>query len=171
MKNIFVLDCETDGLYGDCFAVGVFVLSSNGLIIDKFSGISKIEEITNEWVKENVLSELDGLKKFPTRLEMRNQFWDFWMKYKDSCIAIADIGVPIESAFFKQCVLDDLENRQWDAPYPLHEIATLLLSKGIDSDINRIKYSEVNTETIKQHNPVDDAYVSGLCWIKAMEVK
>ena len=170
-KNIFSLDCETDGLYGKCFAVGVFVLSPEGLIIDKFSGISQIEEVTNDWVKENELPELGGLKIFSTRKQMRNSFWEFWMKHKESCICISDIGTPVESGFFKQCVLDDLENHQWDAPYPLHEVATLLFAKGIDPDINRIEYSGINTEAIKQHNPADDALVSGLCWIKAMEVK
>ena len=170
-KNIFSLDCETNGLYGDCFAVGVIILSPEGLIIDKFSGISQVEEVTNDWVKENVLPELSGLKIFSTRKQMRDAFWEFWIKHKDTCICISDIGVPVESGFFKQCVLDDLDNRQWDAPYPLHEVSTLLFAKGVDPDINRIEYSDINTETIKQHNPVDDAYVSGLCWIKALEVK
>jgi len=170
-KNIFSLDCETNGLYGDCFAVGVIILSPEGLIIDKFSGISQVEEVTNDWVKENVLPELSGLKIFSTRKQMRDAFWEFWIKHKESCICISDIGAPVESGFFKQCVLDDLDNRQWNAPYPLHEVATLLFAKGIDPDINRIEYSGINTETIKQHNPVDDAYVSGLCWIKALEVK
>ena len=88
-KNIFSLDCETDGLYGKCFAVGVFVLSPEGLIIDKFSGISQIEEVTNDWVKENVLPELSGLKIFSTRKQMRDAFWEFWMKHKESCISLS----------------------------------------------------------------------------------
>jgi len=171
MKNIFSFDCETNGLYGECFAIGVVVLSPEGLIIDKFSGIAQIEDIDNEWVKENVIPNLIGLQQFSSRKQMRNTFWDFWMKHKDSCICISDFGVPVESGFFKQCVLDDLENRQWNAPYPLHEVETLLISKSIESDTSRIKYSEINPDTVKQHNPVDDAYVSGLCWIKAMEVK
>jgi len=171
MKNVFSFDCETNGLYGECFAVGAIVLSPEGLIIDKFSGIAQIEDVDNDWVKENVIPNLAGLQQFPTRKQMRNAFWDFWMKHKDSCICISDFGVPVESGFFKQCVLDDLENRQWNAPYPLHEVETLLIAKGVEPDTSRIKYSEVNYDAVKQHNPIDDAYVSGLCWIKAMEVK
>ena len=176
MKNIFSFDCETDGLYGETFAVGVFVLSPEGLIIDKFSGISQVEEVTNDWVKENVIPNLEGLQKYPTCKQMRNAFWKFWMKHrgtgeKSLCTAIADFGIPVESGFFKQCVLDDLDNRQWNAPYPLHEVETLLIAKGVEPDTNRIKYSEINPNTVKQHNPVDDALVSGLCWIKALEVK
>jgi len=171
MKNIFSFDCETNGLYGECFAVGAIVLNNLGLIIDKFSGIAQIEDVDNDWVIQNVIPALDGLQKYPTRKQMRNAFWGFWMKHKDSCMCIADFGVPVESGFFKQCVLDDLDNRQWNAPYPLHEVETLLISKGIESDTSRIKYSEVNYDAVKQHNPIDDAYVSGLCWIKAMKVK
>jgi len=171
MKDIFSFDCETNGLYGKCFAVGAIVLSPEGLILDKFSGIAQVEDVDNAWVKENVIPNLAGLQQFSSHKQMRNAFWGFWMKHKDSCIAIADFGVPVESGFFKQCVLDDLESRQWNAPYPLHEVETLLISKGVESDTNRIKYSEIDPNTIKQHNPVDDAYVSGLCWIKAMEVK
>ena len=171
MKDIFSFDCETNGLYGKCFAVGAIVLSPEGLILDKFSGIAQVEDVDNAWVKENVIPNLAGLQQFSSHKQMRNAFWGFWMKHKDSCICISDFGVPVESGFFKQCVLDDLENRQWNAPYPLHEVETLLISKGVESDTNRIKYSEIDPNTIKQHNPVDDAYVSGLCWIKAMEVK
>jgi len=177
MKNIFSFDCETNGLYGECFAVGVVVLSPlNGLIIDSFSGISQIEDVDNLWVKENVLPALDRLKKYPTLKQMRNAFWDFWIKHrgtgeKSLCIAIADFGSPVESGFFRQCVMDDLESRQWNAPYPLHEVETLLIAKGVEPDTDRIKYSEIKPDAVKKHNPVDDAYVSGLCWIKAMEVK
>jgi len=170
MKNIFSFDCETNGLYGKCFAVGAIILSQKGLILDKFSGISQVEEVTNDWVKENVISNLTCLQQFSSRKQMRNAFWDFWMKHKDSCICISDFGVPVESGFFKQCVMDDLNNRQWNAPYPLHEVETLLIAKGVEPDTNRIKYSEIDPNAVKQHNPVDDALVSGLCWIKAMEV-
>ena len=170
-KNIFSLDCETDGLYGKCFAIGAIILSPEGLTLDKFSGIAQSEEITSDWVKENVIPNLAGLQQFTTRKQMRDAFWEFWMKHKNTCICISDIGTPVESGFFKQCVLDDLDNRQWEAPNPMHEVATLLFAKGVDPDINRIEYSGIDLNTVKQHNPVDDALVSGLCWIKALEVK
>ena len=95
MKNIFSFDCETNGLYGKCFAVGAIVLSPEGLIIDKFSGITQIEDVDNDWVKENVIPNLTGLQQFSSRKEMRNAFWDFWMKYKESCICISDFGVNL----------------------------------------------------------------------------
>src|SRR3989338_9007066 len=48
--KIFSLDCESDGLSGVVFAIGVVVLSPTGEILDQFSGRVSSVPITNAWV-------------------------------------------------------------------------------------------------------------------------
>ena len=55
--NHFVVDAETDGLYGEVIAIGAIVFDENGTQIDCFAG--KIqglipENITDEWTRLNV---------------------------------------------------------------------------------------------------------------------
>lgn len=163
MQKLFSFDVETDGLYGDGFAVGAVVFE-NGVEVARFSGIAEQEKVKNEWVKENVLPHLSSLPQFESKKELRDSFWEFWMQHKDGAVCIGDFGSPVESYWFRQCVEDDLDARQWDGPYPLHEVGTLLLAKGIDPDINRIQFSGYEGVA---HNPVDDAIASVLTWIKA----
>ena len=163
--KLFVFDVETDGLYGDGFAVGAVVLE-DGKEVARFSGIAEPEKVKNEWVRENVIPHLDGLTEFPTRKDMRNAFWEFWMKHRDGALCFADFGSPVESGFFRACVTDDPERRMWDGPYPLHEVGTLLLAAGIDPDIDRVEFSGL--KNLKKHNPVDDALASAITIDKAL---
>lgn len=165
-KKIISLDVETDGLYGDGFAVGAYVFE-NGREIDRFVGIAEIERIQDPWVLENVVYALKNIPVYSSRLDLRNNFWNFWTKNKDQAIIISDYGSPVESYFFRKCIEDDIKNRQWLGPYPLHEVATMLLSKGIDPDINRIEYvHNLLSHTPKKHHPLDDALVSLLTWVQ-----
>jgi len=42
------------------------------------------------------------------------------------------------------------------------------MSKGIKPDTNRIKFSGL--KNMRVHHPVDDAFVSAHCWLKAMNM-
>lgn len=167
-KNIFSFDVESDGLYGEGFAVGAVVLNDKGEQIDSFSGMAEVKKVENQWVKDNVIPNLEGIPEYLSRKEMRDAFWDFWMKYKKDSICIADIGAPVESAFMKQCVMDYIENREFNGPYPLHEVATTLEAAGIDPDIKREEF--IGEDEDKKHNPCHDAKVSAKCYLKAKEI-
>jgi len=169
-KNIFSFDCETNGLYGFAFAVGAVVLDKNGKTLDSFTCITETEKVTDEWVLKNILSDLltyNDLRKCISQLRMRNLFWDFWMIHRETSICISDFGSPVESGFFRQCIMDN-PKRIFLGPYPLHEVETLLISKGVESDTDRIKFSGL--VDMRKHHPLDDAYVSAICWLKAMNM-
>lgn len=165
-KKFFVFDVETNGLYGEAFAVGA-VVYENGQEIARFSGIAEANSIDNPWVIENVLPHLGELKNFDSKLEMRNAFWDFWKQHKDGAFCFADVGSPVESNFFRKCIEDDLGGRQWDGPYPLHEVASVLLTKGIDPDVSRTEFTGYEGTP---HNPVYDSIASYKTLIKALSL-
>lgn len=164
-KYTFSFDCETDGLYGATWAVGAVVIdNATQNIVKIFTGMLDPNiYVTDQWVKDNIVPYV----KFPvfsTRRDLNNAFWRFWMTYRDESDCVVDCGYPVESLFMRECVQEDLSNRQWKGPYPMHEVATMFVAKKMDADTDRIAFSGV-TNTQK-HNPVDDSYASAICWLK-----
>lgn len=162
---VFSIDVETMGLYGECFAVGVSVIDNIG---------SEIEAIylradhsgypPNQWIEENVIPHLDPVNCSSVR-ELRDKFWAFYLRCKQTypdLIIIGDCSSPCESGFFRQCVMDNIAERQWVAPYPLHELGTLLLAGGE----NPIGTFERKPNELPKHHPLADARQSARLWFE-----
>ena len=148
----FSFDIESDGLYGEAFAVGAVVADDNGMIVDRFYGIAEAEKVQSEWVKSNCIPYLTDFPVYADRRAMREAFWNFYLKYRKSAYIISDVPVPVEAGFLRQCVMDDPENRTFEAPYPLIDVASVLFAAGLDPDMDRTQFG-----CAQAHNPVDDA--------------
>ena len=167
MKNIFSVDAETDGLYGSVFAIGAIVVAPNGTTIAEFAGHAPYPT-HNAWLMENCIPHLADLPEYADARALRDAFWEFWMVHKDSALCIAECGSPVESGLFRACVADDPDARQWNGPFPMHEVATLLEILGIDPvGYSGIEYAGLKPAGLKRHNPLDDAFVSAQVWAKA----
>jgi hypothetical protein len=168
MPKVFVFDVESDGLDGVGFAVGAIVIE-NGRLIDRFEG--RVEcEIKSHWVKENVLPYIEDMEVYPSMMELRDAFWKFWLKHKDGALMFADCCVPVESNFLAACKADAPQEREWQGPYPLHDVASVLLAKGLDPHLDRLAFAvgEDDTHPFRQHNPCDDAEISAIVLCKVM---
>ena len=164
--QIFSFDVESNGLLGQAFAVGAVIVDLHGTLLHEFIGRCPIEGEVAAWVKENVLPKLlDVPVKYNSLTSLQNAFWHYLQAHKEKSIIAADFGYPVEAKFLLECQLADLPSRKWHAPYPLHEVGTLLLAAGIDPDINREEYAEI---TGLKHNPLHDAYAAALCTLKAL---
>jgi hypothetical protein len=168
-SHIFSVDAETDDLFGETWAIGVVVLDKDGNQVDKFEGQVDPSDVRSAWVQEHSVP-FCKLTPYPNRRALRDAFWEFWMFWRERAIAVADCGAPVEAGLFRACVEDDLEGRQWKHPFPLHDLGTLLHLCGYDpadvnGDADRIKLAKLEGEELHKHNPVDDAYASGLCWV------
>jgi hypothetical protein len=170
VSKVFSFDAETDGLYGPVWAIGAAVripateTSIEGAHI--FAGMidPTDEVVTDPWVRENIVPVVN-LPKFESRADLLNAFWEFWIEHKDEAVAVADCGVPVEAGLFRACVELDLASRLWEAPAPLHELATAFLLKGHDPwDTNRREFA--GRDDLVQHDPVDDSIAALLCWEK-----
>lgn len=168
MKKYFSVDAETDELYGPAFAIGA-VVWEDGKFTKQFKGVLKDADkfVTSDWVRENCLPIADGYTQYETRADLLNAFWNFYMENKKDAQIFADVGAPVETQVFRECVMLDLKNRQWDGPYPLDEVASILRGRGIDPDIDRIKFSGFNG---RKHDPCDDAIASIICVLKSDEL-
>ena len=96
-----------------------------------------------------------NLPKYDTPEDLLNAFWDFWMEHREGALALADCGTPVEAGLFRACIELDLDNRLWQGPTPLHELATVFLLKGYDPwETDRRQFAQ--RSDLVQHDPVDD---------------
>jgi hypothetical protein len=160
MKNLFVFDCESTNLHGTTFAFGCIVADKTGKEIDRFELLSlEGKEKASPWVKENVMPSLSDMPTCETDLELRNRFFEFYMKHKESCDVYSDVNYPVETNFLSSVVNDDLKNREWLMPYPLNDIAMF-----IDVNIDRCEFYQKETgNRLRKHNPTDDSIASLYC--------
>ena len=169
-QRYFVFDVESTSLHGEGFAAGAIVCAPFYIqnfyhrieIIDSFSLVStEGMKNANKWVKKNVIPQLLSMPKCKTNKELRDKFYQFFMKYKE-CDIYSDVNFPVETNFLSQIARDDLKNREFDMPYPLSDV-----SHYIDISIDRLKkYKQLRTserqdeDTLKIHNPVSDSIIS-----------
>lgn len=161
-ENIFVFDVESIGLHGAGFAVGATVINKKSkLEMDRFSLVSEegIDLCNNEWVKQNVFPKIANLPKCKTLVELRDKFYAFYCKHRDTCEIWSDVNFPVETNFLSAVVNDDIKNREWNMPYPLFDI-----SSQIDVSISRIKNCGI--EELQEHNPLHDAIASAYLYLK-----
>jgi hypothetical protein len=162
--NLFSFDAETDGLYGEVWAIGAVVLDDNNNEVARFEGMIDSICVKDQWVIDNIVP-LVQLRMFGARHEMLEGFWSFWMRHKANALCIADYGAPVEAGLMRACVEQDREKRNWDGPYPMHELGTALLLAGLDPDLDRRLF--VGRPDLVKHHPVHDAIAAALCWRKA----
>lgn len=155
-NKVLMVDAETDGLYGPVIAIGAVTTDGHifsGRIADDFPG-----QPENAWVLENVWPHLQGLPQYENRIKLLDSFWDFYLKLRHSHSIWADYGSPVESGLFRSCVLLAEEERAFLGPYPLHDVASALVARGYNPDMDRVENSGLTD--LQRHNPVDDCRAS-----------
>lgn len=167
-KLYMVFDVESVGLHGEGFAVGWVVVNregverSHGLIWcnpDNATGTQK----NRDWVRENVPHL--GVFQFISTSQVRDEFWKQWLKWKENGAELwADCLWPVEANFLIACVKDDPEKREWEGPYPFHDIASFLVARGL----NPLQTHPRKEDEIPSHNPLNDARQSARIFISQL---
>ena len=167
-KLYMVFDVESIGLHGEGFAVAYVVIDGDGRTHDErvfacdpniADGVSK----DREWVAANVpaLEETHG---YP--LGVRAAFWRQWMIWKErGAILVADCAWPVEARFLADCVDDKMSERKWEGPYPLHDLASIILATGGDP----LATNERLPKELPAHHPLMDARQSARLLVQAMK--
>ncbi len=166
-KNLFFIDAETDGLYGPLISVGVVVTDHLCREIERaYYGIDKEKlEVHDPWVKENVLPILGDYVNVSDEKELLAKVWELWDKYRENAYAVADVGYPVEMGLFSKAVKADPDDRKFKGPFPLLDISSILLTKGIDPLTDRKSLIKITSED-KQHNALFDVEMSIELWKK-----
>lgn len=155
MTYHMVFDVESIGLHGEAFAVGYIVIDDLGNCIeeDMFACDPAQAVGANSdyaWVKSNASLPITQISP----AYVRDRFWRQWLKWKDQgALLWADCAWPVEARFLAACVDADRHPRNWAGPYPLHEIATLMLAHGL----NPLEALPRLPNELPIHNPLCDA--------------
>ncbi len=166
---ILSFDAESNGLHGDAFAIGAVLLpDDSNELTEHFFARCPITGDVDPWVRDNVLPPLaDERETHATAREMRDAFWAWLTSHMAGATVVADCAWPVEAGLLCACVDDD-PTRAFKGPYPLHEVASLLLAAGLDP---LASYAEqvLSGYSARKHHPVYDAHVSALCARMALE--
>lgn len=155
-RLFFVFDVESVGLHGDGFAVAGGVYCDNGSALREFQfSCPTLEcegtQADREWVFANC-PQLAITHRTPKA--MRQGFRKQWILAKnEGALMAADCPWPVEAKFLEACIEDDKIARNWEGPYPLIDIGSVLLGGGMDP---LGKYSRTASE-LPEHDPLADA--------------
>jgi hypothetical protein len=156
MKYFMVFDVESIGLHGEGFAVAWVVIDREGAIHEEALYVCPREQCQGtdgdrEWVEGNV-PELEVT--CATKDELYSSFWRGWRDWQaEGAILVADCGWPVEANFLSACVRASPERRGWKGPYPLHELASILLACGQDP----LAHTARQPDELPEHHPLGDA--------------
>lgn len=139
--KLFIIDAETDGLYGDVLSIAVKVCYKTREI-DSFYGARniKIDEISDPWTKENVFDTLKNAEMFfDSSEELLNAFWEFYLKYYKDYSVLTDVPYPVESGIFYKCIMLDRDQRIPYSPFPVYDLESMLVAQNHEKNSNRMK--------------------------------
>lgn len=162
-----VFDVESIGLHGEGYAVGGVVITREGKELDSFRyscdpSAASGGDTDRAWVMENV-PPISITHRAPA--EVRDAFWEKWMHWKErGARAVADCCWPVEAGFFSACVKDNLNDRLWHGPYPLLDLAPVLLVRGRDP---LGEFARLENE-LPKHDPLADARQSARVFLEAL---
>ena len=170
MADLFmVFDVESIGLHGEGFAVGYVVINRRGDVLeeqviacdpDEAHGLPK----DRRWVDANVpMLPRDQLAP----AGVRGAFWRRWQHWKaQGAVLVADCCWPVEARFLAAAVDDCRPHRDWAGPYPLHDLASVLLALGRDP----LATNERLPSELPVHHPLMDARQSARQLLLALGV-
>lgn len=162
-----VFDVESIGLHGEGFAVGYVVVNLEGVTLeqamfacDPYHAKGSIE--SRKWVATNIPS-LTKSHSYPQGV--RDEFWRAWSLWQaKGAILVTECGWPVEANFLSACVADHPDSREWSGPYPLHDLASVMLAHGV----NPLETRERTLDESPPHNPLADARQSARLLITAL---
>lgn len=151
-----VFDVESIGLHGEGFAVGFVVIDRAGAeqYYGRFACAPETAHGADEgrsWVRDNIppLRETHNSSQ-----GMRRTFWRHWLEWKaQGAVLVADCAWPVEARFLAACVDDAPSEREWQGPYPLHDLASFMAASGRDP----LAANERLPNELPAHDPLADA--------------
>lgn len=168
-QKFFIFDVESVGLHGEGFAVAGGVYDIRAVAAKEFAfhcmptmadHCDDMEQGAKdrEWIRDNVTTSARSVE-CPIPWEVRERFWQEWEAAKEAhpgILMFVECGWPVEARFLLQCIEDDPADRNWSGPYPMHEIATLMLAAGMDP---MATYDRQEDE-LPAHEPLADSRLS-----------
>ncbi len=168
MNKIFSFDAETNGLWGQAFAIAAIVYDENGMEMERFIGRCPISEAVDGWVKENVIPQIAGIREnYSSYEEMLAGFAEFYLANKNGSDIICHMGYIVETKVLRDMHELDLIG-DWDGPYPMFDVSGNLQQAGYDAtsvDAYAKKFGlQVEQFEGGSHNPLYDSAIAAVVY-------
>ena len=166
--RIFSFDAETNGLWGQAFAIAAVVYDTVTGETVEFIGRCPLEEAVDSWVAANVLPEMESIPvSHESYASLLKAFVDFYMAHKQDATVLVHMGLPVEARLFLDAhnmgILGD-----WDAPYPLVDCSAIPeINTSVDT-YNANHGIEVPSFNGGTHNPLFDSYAAMYAYVDAV---
>lgn len=169
-------DAEANGLWGAPFALGAVVLDAAGAVVETFGGYIGPDGVTDPWCRENVLPAIADMPVTHADYSaMLADFAAFYLRWRKAGAAIlAHMPVPVEAGVLRDMHTSGLIG-DWDGPYPLIDVAGMLLARGRDptsvDDYNRDHAVGLGAEAagLVAHDPIYDSIAAARCYMHLRE--
>lgn len=162
--RVISIDAETNGLAGQAFAVAM-TLSDHTGELDHVVYRCPIEEPVNEWVATNVLPTMEDVEincnNYAGMLYNLREARFPWAE-DGSAATIGHVVWPVEA----RLLLDMYPGEDiWSGPYPLIDVASVLLAKGCNplSVDDYLREHGLDLPTGSPHHPLYDARAAERC--------
>lgn len=166
--KVFSFDAETNGLWGQAFCIAAVVKDTATGETKEWIGRCPIQEQPNEWVAENVLPQVEDIRETHENYEsLLRDFMSFYLNEKNDAVILVHMGLPVEARLFLDAhnmgIIGD-----WDAPYPLVDIAAIP-----EINVSVDKYNADNGIIVPSftggtHNPLYDSYAALMAYCHAI---
>jgi hypothetical protein len=164
--RIISLDCETNGLMGDAFAVAA-TLTVDGVEQDQLVMRCPISGAVDPWVAENVLPTMADMELTHTDLADMLEEWRQWYRTAGRRApgvnrTIGHIIWPVEARF----LLAAHAAEPYDGPYPFIDVAGLLDGVGENptSVDMYLRAHSIDPPAGQPHHPLYDARSATLAY-------
>lgn len=164
-KKVISLDAETNGLWGQAFAIGAILYGENGEELDRFVGRCPIEGAVNPFVRDNVLPAMVNIPITHDYYEALLEMFFAWRashrQTNNKPVELVHMGVPVEAQLYRDAhkfgIIGD-----WDGPYPLVDISAI--PEIWDSPEGYLQGHGVSVDSASYaggtHNPLFDSAVA-----------
>lgn len=167
-RDLIIIDVESNGLWGQPFAVGAVRMTSGGRVIRNFAMRCNIDEVPDEWIINNEIEEM--LEEFPKVDNVGELMAEFmvWYSGEGGANTFVDTGFPVDCRFLD--IMRTSTKWQSYSPYPLYDISSIIVAAGGPPNVDRLEYAEelIGEKKGNAHDPLWDAELSGLCAILAL---
>jgi hypothetical protein len=161
--KIFSYDAETNGLWGQAYAIAALVYDESGEEIARFFGRLPDEAVTDQWSRDNALASLVGTPVTHSDYEsLLADFAKFYLANKQGADVVVHMGYIVEAKILRDAhelgFIGD-----WDGPYPLFDVSGNLQQAGEDPasvDAYVKKYGLKVRDFGGTHNPLHDSEVA-----------
>jgi len=158
------IDAETNGLGGRAFAVALTLNDADGELSNALLRCP-IDGHIDEWVAENVLPAIadlpENLDEYSDLVDLVHMTIEQWGG--KALPLVAHVAWPVEARLLLDVYSGE---RIWDGPYPLVDVASVLLAKGFDplTVDGYLANHDLRAPSGSPHHPLYDARAAATCY-------